>query len=117
MHRALGRLAGAEAFLGGLSGVWTNLAHSEISTTMLFIGRLIFGTAIAVFTIFAIGEAMLRNFVSHRNWIICAYAITFNAASMPHLYLPIIFLIGQPVPIIDDVLQVAGWIINLVVAE
>ena len=117
LHRALWRLAGAGAVLGGLSGIWMSLAHNEISTTMLFIGRLIFGTAMAVFTIFAIGEAMLRNFVSHRNWIIRSYAIAFNAASMPHLYLPIILLIGQPVPIIDDVLQVAGWIINLVVAE
>ena len=117
LHRVLGRLAGAGAVLGGLSGVWMTLAHSEISTPLLFTGRLIFGTAMAAFAIFAIRDAMHRNFVSHRNWIIRSYAIAFNAASMPLLYMPIIMIIGQPVPIIDDALQVAGWIINLVVAE
>ena len=71
----------------------------------------------AAFAIFAIRDAMRRNFVSHRNWIIRSYAIAFNAASMQLLYMPIIMIIGQPVPIIDDALQVAGWIINLVVAE
>ena len=71
----------------------------------------------AAFTIFAIREARRRKFVSHSNWIIRSYAIALNAASKPLLYLPIVMIIGQPVPIIDDVLKVAGWIINLVVAE
>ena len=117
LHRALGRLAGTGAVLGGLSGVWMTIAHSEISTPLLVAGRLIFGSAMAAFAVFAIREAMHRNFLSHRNWIIRSYAIAFNAASMPLLCLPIILIIGQPVPIIDDAFQVTGWIINLVIAE
>ena len=117
LHRLLGRLAGTGAVLGGLSGVWMTIAHSEISTPLLFAGRLIFGTAMAAFALFAIREAMHRNFVSHRNWIIRSYAIAFNAASMPLFYLPFILIIGEPIPIIDDAFQVAGWIINLVIAE
>ena len=117
LHRALGRLAAAGAVLGGLSGVWMTIAHSEISTPLLFAGRLIFGSAMAAFAVFAIRDAMHRNFLSHRNWIIRSYAIAFNAASMPLLCLPIILIIGQPVPIIDDAFRVTGWIINLVIAE
>ena len=81
------------------------LAHVEISSPLLLIGRLLFGTAMATFAIFAIWEAMHRNLISHRNWIIRSYTIAFNAASMPLLYLPFILFIGQPVPIIDDALR------------
>ena len=31
--------------------------------------------------------------------------------------MPFILIIGEPIPIIDDAFQVAGWIINLVIAE
>ena len=65
LHRALGRLAAAGAVLGGLSGVWMTIAHSEISTPLLFAGRLIFGSAMAAFAVFAIRDAMHRLSLIH----------------------------------------------------
>lgn len=96
------------------------LAHVEISSPLLLIGRLLFGTAMATFAIFAIWEAMHRNLISHRNWIIRSYAIAFNAASLPLLTLsisPVILIVGEAVPIIEDAIHLLGWIINLIIAE
>ena len=120
LHRILGRIAVLGAVIGGLSGVWMTLAHVEISSPLLLIGRLFFGTAMAAFAIFAIWEAMHRNLISHRNWIIRSYAIAFNAASLPLLTLsisPVILIIQDPAPIIEDAIHLLGWIINLIVAE
>ena len=74
----------------------------------------------ATFAIFAIWEAMHRNLISHRNWIIRSYAIAFNAASLPLLTLsisPVILIVGEAVPIIEDAIHLLGWIINLIIAE
>lgn len=117
LHRTLGRIAGVGAILGGLSGVWMTLLHLEISTPLLLAGRLLFGSAMAVFAILAIRAAMLRQFVDHRAWIIRAYAIAFNAATFPIFYLPAVLILGEPSPLIDDTFQVAGWMVNLFIAE
>ena len=120
LHRILGRIAVLGAVIGGLSGVWMTLAHVEISSPLLLIGRLLFGTAMATFAIFAIWEAMHRNLISHRNWIIRSYAIAFNAASLPLLTLsisPVILIVGEAVPIIEDAIHLLGWTINLIIAE
>ena len=117
LHRTLGRIAGAGAILGGLTGVWMTLLHLEISTPLLLAGRLLFGSAMALFTIFAIRAAMKRNFTEHRAWIIRAYAIAFNAASFPLVYLPVVLVLGELTPVIDDAFQVAGWMVNLALAE
>ena len=96
------------------------LAHVEISLPLLLIGELLYGTAMATFAIFAIWEAMHRNLISHRNWIIRSYAIAFNAASLPLLTLsisPVILIVGEAVPIIEDAIHLLGWIINLIIAE
>ena len=117
LHRTLGRMAGAGAILGGASGVWMTLLHLEISTPLLLLARLLFGTAMAAFTILAIRAAIRRNFIEHRAWIIRAYAIALNAGTFPIFYLPFVLIMGEPEPLIDEAFQVAGWMINLAVAE
>jgi hypothetical protein len=117
VHRSLGRIAGMGAIIGGASGVWMTLMHLEISTPLLITGRLFFGSAMAVFTILAIQSAIQKDFASHRAWIIRAYAIGINAATLPFVYLPIFLIVGEPTPIVDDAIQVAGWMINLAIAE
>lgn len=117
LHRKLGRIAGTGAIIGGLSGVWMTLLHLEISTPLLLAGRLLFGSAMAIFMVLAIRAAMQRRFTDHRAWVIRSYAIAFNAATFPLFYLPVFLILGEPTPIIDDALQVAGWMINLAIAE
>lgn len=117
LHRALGRIAGSGAILGGVTGIWMTLLHLEISTPLLITGRLFFGSAMAIFTILAIQCAIRRDIANHRTWIIRAYAIGINAATLPFIYLPIFLIVGEPTPIVDDAIQVTGWMINLAVAE
>jgi len=117
LHRTQGRVAGFGAILGGLTGVWMTLLHPQISTPLLLAGRLLFGSAMVIFTVLAIHAAMQRRLANHRAWIIRAYAIAFNAGSFPLLYLPVVALLGEPSPVLDDALQVAGWMINLAIAE
>jgi len=117
LHRVLGRIAGVGAIIGGLSGIWMTLLHLEISTPLLLAGRLLFGSALMGFTILAIRAAMKKRFVEHRAWIIRAYSIAFAAATLPFIYLPLFLIFGEPTPVLDDAIQVAGWMINLAIAE
>ncbi len=117
LHHILGRVAGFGAILGGLTGVWMTLLHLEISTPLLIIGRLLFGSAIVGFTVLAIRSAIKRDFVTHREWIIRAYAIAMAAGTLPFVFLPVFLIIGEPSPIIDDVIQITGWMINFAIAE
>lgn len=116
-HRRMGRIAGFGAVLGGVTGIWMTLLHPDISTPLLMAGRLLFGSAMVVFTGLAIRAAMQKRRSDHRAWIIRAYAIAFNAGTFPLFYLPAVLILGEPFPILDDALQVAGWMINLAIAE
>ena len=116
LHRIVGRIAGVGAIIGGASGIWMTLLHLEISTPLLIAGRLLFGSAIAIFMILAIRAAMQKRFVEHRAWVIRAYSIGFAAATLPFIYLPIFLIVGEPSPIVDDAIQVTGWMLNLAIA-
>jgi len=116
-HRRLGRIAGFAAIFGGVTGIWMTLLHLDIATPLLLAGRLLFGSAMAVFMILAIRAAIQRDFRTHRAWVIRTYAIALNAGTLPLIYLPALLLLGEPSPVIDDAIQVAGWMINLAIAE
>lgn len=117
LHRTLGRTAGVGALLGGVTGIWMTLAHLEISTPLLIAGRLLFGSAMIGFTVLAIRCAMNRDFITHREWIIRAYAIAMAAGTLPFVFFPVFLIFGDPSPILDDVIQIAGWMINFAIAE
>ena len=117
LHRTLGRIAGLGAIIGGASGIWMTLLHLEISTPLLLTGRLLFGSALIVFTVLAIRAAIQKRFAEHRAWIIRAYSIAFAAATVPFIYLPLFLIFGEPAPVLDDAIQIAGWMINLAIAE
>lgn len=116
-HRILGRIAGFGAIIGGLTGVWMTLLHLEISTPLLLAGRLLFGSAMALFIVFAIRAAIRRDFRTHRAWVIRSYAIALNAGTLGLIYLPVVIIFGEATPLVEDAIQVAGWMINLAVAE
>lgn len=117
LHRTLGRIAGTGAILGGVTGVWMTLMHLEISTPLLIAGRLLFGSAMVVFTILAIRSALRKRMTEHRNWIIRAYAIAMAAGTLPFIFLPLFLITGEPTQFMNDVIQVAGWMTNLAIAE
>ena len=117
LHRTLGRIAGIGAIVGGISGIWMTLMHLEISTPLLSVARLFFGSSMAIFTVLAIRAAILKRISEHRAWIIRAYAIALNAGTFPLFYLPVILIFGEPTPLLDEAFQVTGWMLNLTIAE
>ena len=117
LHRKMGRIAGLGAILGGLTGIWMTLLHLEISTPLLIGGRLLFGSAMVIFTVLAIRAAMHRRLIDHQNWIIRAYAIALAAGTLPFIFAPMYLILGDVSQLENDVIQVAGWMINLAIAE
>ena len=116
-HRKLGRIAGVAGLIAALSGVWMTLAHQEISTLPLLYARLLFGTLWAVFILLAIRNVLKKRLPQHRAFMIRAYAIALTAGTLPFIYLPIYLIWGELPPLLDDGVQVIGWIVNLAVAE
>lgn len=117
LHRKLGRIAGMGAILGGLTGIWMTLLHLEISTPLLVVGRLVIGTAMTAFVILAIRDAKARRIQSHRAWMLRAYSIAFAAATLPFVYFPFFLIFGEPSPLLDDTIQITGWVLNLAIVE
>lgn len=117
LHRTFGRIAGFGAVLGGLTGVWMTLMHLEISTPLLVAGRLLFGSAMMLFTVLAIRAAMHKSLIAHQNWIIRAYAIALAAGTLPFIFAPMYVIIGDISQFQNDVIQIAGWMLNLAIAE
>lgn len=116
-HRRLGRIAFVMGMLGALSGIMMTLVHPGISGPLLFWARLSFGGLWAGFLLLALGAILSRDVARHRAWMLRAYAIAINAGTLPFIYFPAYLIFGEPAPLADEAIQVAGWAINLMVAE
>ena len=103
--------------LGSLSGVWITLAHQELTGPILFYARILFGTLWIVFILAAIRAILVRDIARHRANMIRAYAIAANAGTIAFVYIPIMLIMGDTGPFIEENTQVLGWFINLAVAE
>ena len=116
-HRKAGRFTAISGILAALSGISMTLIHPEISGPLLHYSRLFFGVLWIVFLVLAIEAILVRDIHRHHANVIRAYAIAINAGTIPFVYLPVLWLFGQPAPIFDEAIQVAGWIVNLLAAE
>ena len=116
-HRLIGRLTVVMGLLGAASGIVMTLIHTDISGPLLYAGRILFGAMWATFLVLAVRAIMARNIPAHRAWMMRSYAVALNAGTLAFIYLPIMLVFGEPSPLIDEIIQVAGWIVNLSVAQ
>ena len=116
-HRCAGRVVVLSGLLAAASGVWMTLAHPGISGALLYYARIVFGVLWAVFLLAAVRAILFGQVPRHRAFMIRAYALAANAGTLPFIYLPLLAIYGEPAPAVDDAIQVAGWIINLSLAE
>lgn len=116
-HRAAGRWTATAGILAALTGIWMTLAHQELSTPVLFYGRLIFSSLWAIFILIAVQKVIQKDIRNHRAYMIRAFSIAITAGTLPFIYIPVLVIFGEPAPLIDNTIQVAGWIINLSIAE
>ena len=118
-HRTAGRVVAVLGLVSALSGLW--MAHfypwPEGDGELLYILRLVFGSAMAVSIVLALNAIRRRDFASHGAWMMRGYAVGMGAGTQVLTHLPWFILVGKPGELSRAMLMGAGWVINLVVAE
>ena len=118
-HRAAGRVLVALGLTAALSGLWMTLAYPwpEGDGEVLYVIRLVFGSAMAVSILLAVRAIRRGDFVSHGAWMTRGYAIGLGAGTQVLTHLPWFILVGKPGEAMRAFLMGAGWVINVLVAE
>ncbi|MEO7995838.1 MAG: DUF2306 domain-containing protein [Gemmatimonadaceae bacterium] len=119
-HRAAGRILVPCGLLAALSGLWMANFYPwpPGDGELVYLERLVFGSAMLVSIGLAVAAILRRDFVSHGAWMTRAYAIGMGAGTQVFTHLPWLILIGtKPGELPRGVMMGAGWIINVIVAE
>lgn len=117
-HRVAGRLLVVCGVVGALSGLWLALfQHSPGISPLLTAFRLVFGTAWAAFLVVGLSAIRRRDTTRHRAWMIRAYAIALGAGTQAFTFGAWQLAVGTPDHLGEALLMLAGWLINLAVAE
>jgi uncharacterized membrane protein len=119
-HRSAGKLIVTCGLAVALSGLWMTLFYSWAPRDGLavYLERLVAGSAMLASLVAALDGIRRRNFASHGEWMIRAYAIGLGAGTQVLTHLPWFILAeGKPDGVPRAVMMGAGWAINVVVAE
>jgi uncharacterized membrane protein len=118
-HRIAGRIALPMGLIAALSGIWMTLTYpwANADGWAVYLARLIFGTAMSVSLILGLTAAVKRNIPAHKAWMLRAYAIGMGAGTQVLTHLPWFIPVGKPTEAPRAVLMIAGWVLNLTVAE
>ena len=119
-HRAAGRILIPCGLVAALTGLW--MAHfypwPDGDGQVLYLERLLVGTAMTAFLVASVFSLRRRDFHSHGNWMIRAYAIGLGAGTQVLTHLPWLMIAdGKPDEFARSVMMGAGWAINAAVAE
>jgi uncharacterized membrane protein len=118
-HRVAGRLLVPFGLAVALSGLWMTLFYPRPADVgALLTGfRLVFGSAMAVSIGLGVAAIRRRDITQHQAWMTRAYAIGLGAGTQVLTHLPWILLVGPAGKLSKALLMLAGWLINLAVAE
>jgi uncharacterized membrane protein len=117
-HRLSGRLVVALGFVVALTALWLNeiTPRSTASAQLLYLLRLAAGSGMAIGIILGATTIRRGDIAGHRAWMIRAYALAFGPAT--HVFT---IGIGQAIfgvsELINALMQGAGWVINLAIAD
>lgn len=121
-HRAWHRRARRVLVVTGLlvagSALWMTLVYARQPGTgeILYLARLVFGTALVLCLVQGVAAARRGDFAAHRAWMIRAYAIAVAAGTQvfTETISEAVFGAGE---VQDDLAKASAWVINLVIAE
>ncbi|MDR7380659.1 DUF2306 domain-containing protein [Promicromonospora iranensis] len=122
-RRSWHRLAGRVLFPAGLgtalTGLWmTAFYDMPAKDTAVVNGvRYVVGVVMVVALVLGVRAALRRDFVTHRAWMVRAYALAMGAGTQALLLGPFIVVAGIPGPVTNTVLMTAAWVINAAFAE
>ncbi|RDV10417.1 DUF2306 domain-containing protein [Arthrobacter sp. RT-1] len=117
-HRIAGRVLVVVGMLVALSGLWLNqfVSFPAGSGELLYVFRWLAGLGMAFCIVIGFAAVRRRDIPRHRQWMIRAYALGLGAGTQ-------VFTLGFGEAILGKtalnvaLLNGAGWVINLAVAE
>jgi uncharacterized membrane protein len=117
-HRRTGRLLVPLGLTVAFSALWMNQFYAlpEGRNELLYLFRLLFGTAMAWSLVLGLVAVRRRDFARHRVWMTRAYALALGAGTQ-------VFTLGFGQGIFGKteltaaVFQALAWVVNLAVAE
>ncbi|MFC4588951.1 DUF2306 domain-containing protein [Sphaerisporangium corydalis] len=118
-HRVTGRLLVPCGIVAAASGLWMTLfaGRHPADGDLLAVIRVMFGTAMIAAIVLGFVAIRRRDFARHRAWMIRGYAIGQGAGTQVLTHLPSLLIFGPPGQFTKAMLMLAGWLINIAVAE
>jgi uncharacterized membrane protein len=120
LHRITGRVAAPCGVVAGLTGVWMTAVSAipaALQGPLLYGVRMLAGLAMTLAVFASIAAVLQRRFVTHRAWMIRAYALGQGAGTQVLILLPVALLAGEPTFLFRDLLMASAWGLNMVFAE
>jgi uncharacterized membrane protein len=117
-HRRAGRVLAVAGLLVAISALWMTLFYEAQPGTgdLLYVLRLVFSSALAACLVLGFAAVRRSDIAAHRAWMIRAYAIGVAAGTQAFTEGIGGAIFGTGV-LAGDLAKVAGWVINLAVAE
>ncbi|RZT79285.1 putative membrane protein [Micromonospora violae] len=119
-HRRAGRVLVPCGLTVAFTGLWMAFAYDlpAHDNDVLAVMRLLFGSAMAGSILLGLAAVLHRDIARHRRWMVRGYAIGLGAGTQAFTHAPYLIATGeQPDGTVRAALVVAGWVINLAVAE
>lgn len=118
-HRLAGRLVVPSGLIGTLAALWMTLFYPRppLDGDLLAAFRLVFGTFMVVALVLGFLAIRRRDVVTHRAWLIRAYAVGVAAGTQGVFYGFWSVLVGPAGVTAKALILGAAWVFNLVVAE
>ncbi len=119
-HRVAGRLLVPCGLASALTGMWMTVFYPlppALQGNLLWGFRILIGTAMMFCISWGLIKILRRDYANHGAWMIRGYALGQGAGTQVLTVLPWALFFGMPSGLTRDLLMIAGWIINLAVAE
>ena len=121
LHRLFGRIAATAGLAAAASGLWMTHFYSfptDLQGAPLYWFRLLIGTAMFGFVIIAIRAIIGRDVMTHRAFMIRAFAIGIGASTQAFFGIFWIIVTGEEaLGAFRDAVMIGAWLFNLAVAE
>ncbi|HEV7227192.1 DUF2306 domain-containing protein [Brevundimonas sp.] len=118
LHRTAGWIFVLSGAALALSGISLLLQVTPQRTAIIDVGRGIFGLALLLTLFLAVVAIRKRDVLSHRAWVIRAYAVGMGLGTASLVFFPIYLVTGHaPTGFGADALFVGSWALNIGLAE
>ncbi len=119
-HRMAGRVVLLAGLLTALTGLYMAQTYPwpEGDGVLVYLERLVVGTAMLASLVASIVAIRCRDFVAHGHRMIRAYALGMGAGTQVLTHLPwFLFMQGKPPELPRAIMMGSAWAINALVAE